>query len=365
MGVDIGQVLFIALFASSSMAAFLRGDRYAKLAALLGVIASVATRVSASSGYGAPEDGVFIVDLITAIGFALLANASQANWLAWCTAAQLMSVLTHLARMTLTNVGSLAYFDVAGFWSFPIMILMLIASGRRPVARADRPIAADCMAVPIAGADAGINANTEEIWLLRDLLTVGQSGVVSEAWAAQILGRLGGVGRVLSAPASLLQSEGVNERAIALLRLCRRTVRHVTRSRIDDRLQVQCLQGAVDYLMLEISHLGREEFRVLYLNSKQRLLNDEVHSIGTLAECPVYVREIVSEALKLGAASVMLAHNHPSGDCSPSPEDIAVTQKLHQALRQFDISILDHIIIASSDWTSLRMAGLMNGVLHG
>jgi len=150
MGVDIGQVLFIALFASSSMAAFLRGDRYAKLAALLGVIASVATRVSVSSGYGAPEDGVFIVDLITAIGFALLANASQANWLAWCTAAQLMSVLTHLARMTLTNVSSLAYFDVAGFWSFPIMILMLIASGRvgdrsRRLTARTRPTAWQCL----------------------------------------------------------------------------------------------------------------------------------------------------------------------------------------------------------------------------
>ena len=363
MRMDPGQALFIVLFVSSSLTALVRGNRYAKLAALLSVSASFLTRATVSSGYVAPEDGVFIVDSLTMIGFALLANASRANWLAWCTLAQIMSVITHLARMTLTSVGSLAYFDVAGMWSFPIMILMLVASGRKTEGRSHDPSPSNPIAVPPSVAK--IPVHTEEVWLLRDLLTACHSGSVSEARATQILERIGGVGHVLNAPACLLKREGISERAIELLRLCRRTVRHITRTRAEDRLQLKGPQGAVDYLMSEIAHLGREEFRVLYLNTKHRLLHDEVHSAGTLSETKVYTRDIASEALRLGAASVILAHNHPSGDCSPSAGDIRVTRELHTALSKFDIGISDHIIIATSGWTSFRSEGLMSEVLHG
>lgn len=118
-------------------------------------------------------------------------------------------------------------------------------------------------------------------------------------------------------------------------------------------------QALVDYLHLAMGCLSSEQFRVLFLNSAQRLIRDEVMSIGTITHAPVFPREIMKRALELGAAAIILVHNHPSGDPQPSKADIDMTRKIASAARCMDIGIYDHIIIARTGWISFRALGLL------
>ena len=359
---DYGQAAFVVLFASSSFAAIFRGDRYARWAGALSIGAALATRAVVQSQYAETENGVFLIDVGLAIGFALLTKYSRTGWLAGCAILQILTVLTHLARMTLAGVESVAYFDATGFWSFPIMFLILFASGRPTKQSGDILVPARRQQTK---STERLQDRTEEVWLLRDLLAAGSSGIATEAWAAQVLGRLGGIGRILSAPVEVLKREGISERTIEFLRLCRRTTQHVTRARIDERLQLISAQEVVDYLRAEIGSLHREQFRILYFNNRHALINDEVHCIGTLDHVPAYPRHILAEALKLNAATLILAHNHPSGDCTPSSADTEVTKQICRVLRPFQIHVKDHLIVSEFAWTSLRLEGLLNEVQLG
>ncbi|MEM6539425.1 MAG: DNA repair protein RadC, partial [Pseudomonadota bacterium] len=104
-----------------------------------------------------------------------------------------------------------------------------------------------------------------------------------------------------------------------------------------------------------------EEFRVLFLDKKNQLLRDEVMQSGTVDHTPVYPREVVKRALELGATAIILVHNHPSGDPSPSKADVQMTAKVAEALSAVDIAVHDHIIIGTDGHASLRALGLMEG----
>lgn len=118
-------------------------------------------------------------------------------------------------------------------------------------------------------------------------------------------------------------------------------------------------KALVDYLHLAIGCASSEQFRVLFLNSAQRLIRDEVMSIGTITHAPVFPREIIKRALELGAAAIILVHNHPSGDPQPSKADIDMTRRIAGAARCMDIGVHDHIIIARTGWISFRALGLV------
>ena len=109
----------------------------------------------------------------------------------------------------------------------------------------------------------------------------------------------------------------------------------------------------------DISHLAQEVFIVLCLNTKNRLIQRHLVSLGTLNSSLVHPREVFRPAIQDGAASIVVAHNHPSGDPAPSSEDIRITRKLIEAGRQIGIGVLDHLIIGSEDFVSLREAGLV------
>jgi len=102
-----------------------------------------------------------------------------------------------------------------------------------------------------------------------------------------------------------------------------------------------------------------EQARVLYLDNRNRLLADEMQGRGTVNHTPVYPREVVKRALELHATGLVLAHNHPSGDPTPSREDIAMTREIKAASDALGISLHDHVIIAGSQWLSFRQAGLL------
>ncbi|MEK6638169.1 MAG: DNA repair protein RadC [Pseudomonadota bacterium] len=118
-------------------------------------------------------------------------------------------------------------------------------------------------------------------------------------------------------------------------------------------------QTLVDYLHLAMGCASSEQFRVLFLNSAHALIRDEVMSAGSVTHAPVFPREIIKRALELGAAAIILVHNHPSGDPHPSKADIDMTHKIASAARCMDIAMCDHIIIARMGWVSFRALGLL------
>lgn len=115
----------------------------------------------------------------------------------------------------------------------------------------------------------------------------------------------------------------------------------------------------IDYLHMTLACQTAEQFRVFFLDSARRLIRDEQLGIGSITATSVSPREIVKRALELGATSLILVHNHPSGDTRPSSGDIEITAKIARAARCLDIAVTDHIIIARTGWTSMRNLGML------
>ena len=130
---------------------------------------------------------------------------------------------------------------------------------------------------------------------------------------------------------------------------------HVRRKRIS----ISSWAAILDYLKVDMGGLGRERFRVLFLDTKNQLIADEVMNEGTVAHAPVYPREVMRRALELQAASLILVHNHPSGDPTPSGADIDMTKTLIKAGKVFGIAIHDHLVIGASGVASFKAKGLI------
>jgi DNA repair protein RadC len=115
----------------------------------------------------------------------------------------------------------------------------------------------------------------------------------------------------------------------------------------------------VQYCRAAMAYQMREEFRILFVDNRNRLIADEVQGRGTVNHTPVYVREVIKRALELSASSIILVHNHPSGDPTPSRADIEMTKEIIEAAKKLDISVHDHLIIGRDGHISLRAAELV------
>lgn len=115
----------------------------------------------------------------------------------------------------------------------------------------------------------------------------------------------------------------------------------------------------IDYIQADMGHEKRENFRLLFLNKKNELIADEIQQSGTVDHTPAYPREIVKRALELGATAIILVHNHPSGDATPSRADIEMTQAIIAAAKPLGITIHDHLVVSKTGTTSMRNKGLM------
>tara|TARA_R110002124_G_scaffold88913_1_gene227770 strand:+ start:1029 stop:1442 length:414 start_codon:yes stop_codon:yes gene_type:complete len=121
-----------------------------------------------------------------------------------------------------------------------------------------------------------------------------------------------------------------------------------------DRISLSKAADVIEYLVVAMARLPIEEVRVLFLDSKNRLISDEVVSRGTISEAPIYPREILKRSLALDATALILAHNHPSGDPKPSENDIDATLRLVKAGKELGLTVHDHIIVGREGWISLR-----------
>ncbi len=178
--------------------------------------------------------------------------------------------------------------------------------------------------------------------------------------AKALLREFGGIGPLLAAdPESLRRVAGMGDGAVAALKLVEALNLRVLKAEVLGRPILGNWQGLLDYLRADMAHRLNERVRVLHLDSRNHLIRDEVVSDGSIDQSAIYVREVVRRALDLGSAAIIIVHNHPSGDASPSKQDIAVTRDIADACRRLGITLHDHIIIGGAAHTSLRSQGLI------
>ncbi|MEM6491318.1 MAG: DNA repair protein RadC [Pseudomonadota bacterium] len=178
--------------------------------------------------------------------------------------------------------------------------------------------------------------------------------------AKALLARFGDLAGVVAAPPEQLMAvEGCGEAAAAAVKSIEAAAVALLQARASEAPVLSSWDRTLDYLRGAMGAQSREQFRVLFLDRKNRLLGDEVVAEGTVDRTAVFPREIVRRALELGASALILAHNHPSGDPKPSAEDAAMTEKIVAACRAVDIAVHDHVVIARGGASSLRTLGLM------
>ncbi|GAB4298066.1 MAG: DNA repair protein RadC [Roseovarius sp.] len=178
--------------------------------------------------------------------------------------------------------------------------------------------------------------------------------------ARALLERFGDFNGVLSAPAHRLAAvEGVGPAVICELKVVEAAAQRLARARIRRREVLSSWDALLDYCHATMAHRATEQFRVFYLDRKNALIADEEQAEGTIDHVPVYPREIVKRALLLDASALILVHNHPSGDPTPSQADIAMTAKVAEAAQALGIVLHDHVIIGRSRELSFRAEGLL------
>lgn len=195
--------------------------------------------------------------------------------------------------------------------------------------------------------------------LLKQLLLPVESEGASRR-AAKLIADFGSLPAVLAArPEAIERALGAGSEVPAYLATIRAVIVH--------SLKTCALQGPllpssaelIDYLHVSMAHSADEEFRVLYLNSRNLLLRDERLASGTPNEVSIHPRMILKRALEIGATALILVHNHPSGSPEPSQGDIQTTARIVRAAKTLDIVVHDHIIVARGGWRSFRQSGLL------
>jgi DNA repair protein RadC len=178
--------------------------------------------------------------------------------------------------------------------------------------------------------------------------------------AKRLLARFGSFAEVISAPPERLKEiEGVGSRAVEELKLIKTAAERLTKGQIQARPAMSSWSGVLDYLRLAQGFDAREAFRILFLDKKNHLIADEVQGRGTVDHTPVYVREVVKRALELSATAIILVHNHPSGDPTPSRADIDVTKQIIDAAKPLGVTVHDHIIVGRNGHASLKALRLI------
>lgn len=179
--------------------------------------------------------------------------------------------------------------------------------------------------------------------------------------ARHLIEKFGDFNGAVSAPNHLLgKVDGVGPAVIAELKIVEAAAHRLARSKVLQRHIVSSWDALLNYCQTVMAHRDVEQFRVLYLDNRNVLIADEEQARGTIDHVPVYPREVVKRALEVNAAALILVHNHPSGDPTPSEADIGMTQQISAAADALGLTIHDHLIIGKSCQFSFRVEGLLH-----
>ncbi len=178
--------------------------------------------------------------------------------------------------------------------------------------------------------------------------------------AKALLKRFGSFAEVISAePAELESVSGIGEAAVIALKTVQAAAHRLAHDQVIDRPVLSSWNKLLEYCKISMAYEKSERFRILFLNKKNVLIADEVQQKGTVDHTPVYPREVVKRALELGATALIMVHNHPSGDPSPSRADIEMTKEVQEAAGRLGIVLHDHLIVSKSGCNSFKTMGLL------
>jgi DNA repair protein RadC len=178
--------------------------------------------------------------------------------------------------------------------------------------------------------------------------------------AYRLIERFGSFGAAIAAPMKeLTEVEGMGASGAAALKTVHAAALRLARAEIIGKPLLSHWDALMDYLNAAMSRDRVEQFRVLFLDSRNRLMADEPQARGTVNHTPVYPREVVKRALELNATAIILVHNHPSGDPTPSRDDIVMTTLIGEAAQAVGVTLHDHVIVGNGVWLSFRREGLI------
>jgi DNA repair protein RadC len=196
--------------------------------------------------------------------------------------------------------------------------------------------------------------------IVEYLLGLSIKRIDTKKLAKRLIDQFGGFGGLLAADPHAIERVGrIGETSVAALKIVQAAALRLLEERIEERPVLGSWQALLDYLRADMAHAPIERVRVLFLNSKNALIANETMWEGSVDESAVYIREIMRRALDLHATAIIVVHNHPSGDPSPSQQDIRLTRDLAAAGRNLNVTLHDHVIVAGGGHASLKGLGLI------
>jgi len=178
--------------------------------------------------------------------------------------------------------------------------------------------------------------------------------------AKELISKFGSFAEVIAAPTErLTEVKGISEKIALDLKILKAAATKLGQESVLGRPVLSSWSALLDYCRAAMQFEGKEQFRVLFLDRKNRLIADEVLGRGTIDRAPVYPREIIKRALDHNSTAIILAHNHPSGDPTPSQSDIDMTKEIMQACKPIKVAVHDHLIIGRENIASFKTLGLM------
>jgi DNA repair protein RadC len=171
--------------------------------------------------------------------------------------------------------------------------------------------------------------------------------------------KFGSFAGVVSASREQLEAAGLGDGAIDLFKIVREAAVRLAREEMNEQPAMGSFQKVLEYCRADMAHAPVEHFRLLFLDRKNKIIGDEVQQRGTVDHTPVYPREVVKRALELGASAIIMVHNHPSGDPTPSKADIEMTRDVAKAAAALGVAVHDHLIIGKRGHSSLKSMGLL------
>jgi DNA repair protein RadC len=201
-----------------------------------------------------------------------------------------------------------------------------------------------------AGADAVTDYELLELVLFR---TIPQRDI--KPLAKELIAKFGSFAEVLAAPAPRLEEvKGIKEATSTDLKILHAAASRLARGQVKKRPVLSSWSAVLDYCRTTMAFADKEQFKIIFLDKRNQVIADEVQQTGTVDHTPVYPREVVKRALELSATAIILVHNHPSGDPTPSRADIQMTQSIIEIAKPLGISVHDHIIVGKEGHASLK-----------
>lgn len=173
--------------------------------------------------------------------------------------------------------------------------------------------------------------------------------------AKTLIAKFGSFAEVVHAPdARLRETQGLGDAAITEIKLIAATASRIVKGQVKQRTVLSSWTNVIEYCRAAMAFADKEQFRILFLDKRNQVIADELQQVGTVDHTPVYPREVVKRALELSATAIILVHNHPSGDPTPSTADIQMTKSIVSIAAPLGISVHDHIIVGKNGHASLK-----------